>query len=299
MKSIKNVVYSEVQEKHMCKRSCKVVRNNFIITIKIILLSSGTVYAQMAASRLSPKYLAEMKIKKLIEFELDSKDDTIKTVTYFYRCGKIRQRTRFYSWELLSTSDIDSNFIGSRVAFYETYIYDDLDRINFIASSWTGLREPYIMTLEHLYSSDGDTTFIKGYNHSTGESHVSKSPHLNNRDTIKIDNNKTVILNSIKDTILYKFTFKEGTKDSIVYSWDVDMSDYYYEVYDNNKLLVHRDLVFDLEDPELLISEYHIFINESGMLFKSYYYHFSRKDSFESKIIIETFWMFTSINLSV
>ena len=262
---------------------------NLLLISSIIFFYLNTVMAQTAGYRLPEKYIAKMKIKKLSEFELGPLNDTVLTKTYFYIDGKVSQRTRYMPRESQSDVDIDPNYINSNIAFYESYTYDSQGRLNFSASSWTGLKEPYILTDEYFYSNDGDTTYKKSYSYDSGESPIWKSPHLNKRDSVSIGRSCMAYFTSENDTILYKFAYTENGKDSILYSRDYVKSNYHYEVYEN-ELLVDFGIIFrnpnELNDK---ISKYEIFFDESGLPYKSSNYHNSNNETFISKIEIETY----------
>lgn len=265
------------------------MKNLIVVLFLKTLFNSFAVKAQTAAFRLPQHYLAQMKVKMLMEYEKAPMNDTVLTVTYFYSDGKVRQRTRYNKRESLLPNDLDSNYLGLKVAFYEAYTYDTKNRITFVASTWSALMEPYITSTEYLYSTDGDTTYQIGYNHSTGENNIWKSPHLNKRDTVKIGSNKFAILNSKKDTIVFKSIYKYANKDSVVYALNSIGTSYHYEVYEDKKLVSFKIVALIEEKPTKKFNEYQMYFDESGLPYKSSYFHFSDEKPFICEIRIETF----------
>lgn len=264
------------------------MRNLLLITL-IIYFHLYTVMAQTAGYRLPEKYIAKMKIKKLTEFELGPKKDTVFTITYFYKDGKVSQRTRYMSSEFQSVIDIDPNYINSKIAFYESYTYDNKGRLNFSAASWTGLKEPYILADEYFYSNDGDTTYKKSYSYNSGDGPIWKSPHLNRRDSAVIDRSCMAYFTSDKDTILYKYAYRANGKDSIIYSRDYAKSNYHYEVYENGSLVDFGIIFRNPNELNAIIPKYRIFFDKSGLPYKSSNYLNSNNESFISEIEIETY----------
>jgi hypothetical protein len=257
---------------------------HFIFTIVIIFCQFHFLFAQL----IPHEYIVKMKIKKITEYSEGPLNDTNLNVLYFYKNGKFSQVIRYSSKKRYIDIGLDSNNIGSKIAFYTCYTYDNKGRKNFTASSWTSLSEPYIMTEEYFYSDDGDTTFVKRYNDKTGESHIWTDPHLNNRDSTVINKNCIAYFTTDKDTVLYKYSYHNNGVDSIIYSSDFAKYEYRYEVYRNGLLLdlgfLHRN-----SENNILISKYQIFFDKSGFPYKSSYYHYSSPEPFISEIKVETY----------
>lgn len=258
----------------------------FISTIVICILNTST--AQIAGNRLPEKYIARMKIKKLTEFVIEA-TDTVYTVTYFYKDGKISQRTKYYSKSDHEYIGIDSGYNKSKVAYYESFIYDEKGRIHFTASSWTGLSEPYILTSEYLYSNDGDTTFMKSYSKDHGQCPIWTSPHLNIRDSAMINEHCSAFFTRNNDTVYYKFQYRNNNKDSLLFSRDLARTNYHFEVYQNGLLSNFGIVSYLSEDSKNLLYQHRILFDNIGMPYKSINYWQSDKKEFVSEIEIETY----------
>jgi hypothetical protein len=148
------------------------------------------------------------------------------------------------------------------------------------------------MINEYFYSNDGDTTYVKSYNNTTGESHIWKSPHLNNRDSTIINKNCIAYISSNKDTLMYKFSYRQNDKDSIIYSYnssDLDKCNYSFEVYRTGLIVDLGYISHKLIENNILTSKYQIFFNKLGFPYKSCYFDSLTLDTFESEIKVETY----------
>jgi len=83
--------------------------------------------------------------------------------------------------------------------------------------------------------------------------------------------------------------YHENGKDSILYSQDLAKSYIYYKVFDNRLLVSLGNVNREPTDLNMLISNYRVFFDKSGLPYKSSYFHYSSTEPFISEIKIETY----------
>jgi hypothetical protein len=259
-----------------------------ILTV-LLFCKYHILFSQIAGYNIPKEYIAKMGIKKITECELAPLNDTTINLLYFNKKGEITQRTSYFSKDLNSDIGLDTNYKGNKVAFYECFTYDNKGRLKISSSSWTGIKEPYILINEYLYSNDGDTTYMKSFNDLTGESSIWTSPHLNNIDTVDINKNCIAFVCSNKDTIGYKFFYHLENIDSTIYSLDFNKSYYRYYVFKDQVLVKFGIMNHSQDGSNTLLSVYQLFFNNDGLPYKSSLFDNSKNSYFISEIKVETY----------
>jgi hypothetical protein len=258
-----------------------------ILTV-VLLLQTLNLYSQLAPG-LPSADIAQKKIKRITQYQINSKDTMPYSQVYYYN-GLLRQITGYH---LIDTSyreaEIDPNYKGKYLIYNEIFAWDDKPRVTYIVGTWTGTKDPDISEFDYKYSANNDTVYQYIYHDDVGR--LIAFPRYERcritKDTIELRPNYFAVRSINNDTINFLQRYRSGDLDSIVTIYN-DWK--YYEVYRHTLLISTGHVGTKFENgKQILMGEARTFFDNEGYPFRATYYHYSGKDTIQIRIVCEKY----------